>query len=193
MGFMMSLRLLWKRKIDQTLMIIHLMNLIYAKRLPVVGEKKGNLIGLGTRGDPRVMRKAYVRLLRDNEAEVRIAAAGKVTKFSRILGPKLAIQHILPSVKHVRSALASVILGMAPILGKAASFQFKHEVFVYLFDICLLLLLVVLTCLNVVVLDLFLCPMLTDGRHGSAFTLVWIAVDTIVQKEPREIIPLPVV
>lgn len=42
---------------------------------------------------------AYVRLLRDNEAEVRIAAAGKVTKFSRILNPELAIQHILPCVK----------------------------------------------------------------------------------------------
>lgn len=42
---------------------------------------------------------AYVRLLRDNEAEVRIAAAGKVTKFCRILNPELAIQHILPCVK----------------------------------------------------------------------------------------------
>lgn len=42
---------------------------------------------------------AYVRLLRDNEAEVRIAAAGKVTKFCRILNPHLAIQHIVPCVK----------------------------------------------------------------------------------------------
>jgi len=42
---------------------------------------------------------AYVRLLRDNEAEVRIAAAGKVTKFCRILNPDLSIQHILPCVK----------------------------------------------------------------------------------------------
>lgn len=42
---------------------------------------------------------AYVRLLRDNEAEVRIAAAGKVTKFCRLLNPELAIQHILPCVK----------------------------------------------------------------------------------------------
>lgn len=42
---------------------------------------------------------AYVRLLRDNEAEVRIAAAGKVTKFCCILNPELAIQHILPCVK----------------------------------------------------------------------------------------------
>jgi len=42
---------------------------------------------------------AYARLLCDNEAEVRIAAAGKVTKFCRILNPELAIQHILPCVK----------------------------------------------------------------------------------------------
>ncbi|CAL5335799.1 unnamed protein product [Camellia sinensis] len=64
--------------------------------------------------------------LPDNEAEVRIAAAGKVTKFCQILNLELAIQHILPCVKelssdssqHVRSALASVIMGMAPILGK---------------------------------------------------------------------------
>ena len=42
---------------------------------------------------------AYMRLLRDNEAEVRIAAAGKVTKFCQILNPELAIHHILPCVK----------------------------------------------------------------------------------------------
>ncbi|KAJ0727226.1 putative armadillo-like helical protein [Helianthus annuus] len=66
-----------------------------------------------------------------NEAEVRIAAAGKVTKFSRILSPELAFQHILPCVKelssdssqHVRSALASVIMGMAPVLGKVYSIR----------------------------------------------------------------------
>ncbi|GKE46160.1 serine/threonine-protein phosphatase 2A 65 kDa regulatory subunit A beta isoform, partial [Tanacetum coccineum] len=46
---------------------------------------------------------AYVRLLHDNEAEVRIAAAGKVTKFSRILDPELAIQHIAPFVKELSS------------------------------------------------------------------------------------------
>ena len=50
---------------------------------------------------------AYVRLLRDNEAEVRIAAAGKVTKFCRILNPELAIQHILPCVKVQKNSLFS--------------------------------------------------------------------------------------
>lgn len=50
---------------------------------------------------------AYVRLLRDNEAEVRIAAAGKVTKFCRIVNPELAIQHILPCVKVTNMLLKS--------------------------------------------------------------------------------------
>ncbi|GKB52329.1 serine/threonine-protein phosphatase 2A 65 kDa regulatory subunit A beta isoform-like protein [Tanacetum coccineum] len=85
---------------------------------------------------------AYVRLLRDNEAEVRIAAAGKVTKFSRILGLELAIQHILPCVKelssylsqHVRSALASVILGMDPVLGKDASIEQLLPIFLSLMN-----------------------------------------------------------
>ncbi|RVX13984.1 Protein phosphatase PP2A regulatory subunit A [Vitis vinifera] len=47
---------------------------------------------------------AYVRLLRDNEAEVRIAAAGKELSSD--------------SSQHVRSALASVIMGMAPVFRK---------------------------------------------------------------------------
>lgn len=50
---------------------------------------------------------AFVRLLRDNEAEVRIAAAGKVTKFCTIVNPELSIQHILPCVK-VTGSLHSV-------------------------------------------------------------------------------------
>jgi serine/threonine-protein phosphatase 2A regulatory subunit A len=78
---------------------------------------------------------AYARLLCDNEAEVRIAAAGKVTKFCRILNPELAIQHILPCVKelssdssqHVRSALASVIMGMAPVLGKVSRIKNRYN------------------------------------------------------------------
>uniref|UniRef100_A0A7N0TZN7 Phosphatase PP2A regulatory subunit A/Splicing factor 3B subunit 1-like HEAT repeat domain-containing protein n=1 Tax=Kalanchoe fedtschenkoi TaxID=63787 RepID=A0A7N0TZN7_KALFE len=69
---------------------------------------------------------AFVHLLSANEAEVRIAAAGKVTKFCRVVDPEIAVQNILPCVKelssdssqHVHSALASVIMGMAPVLGK---------------------------------------------------------------------------
>ena len=63
---------------------------------------------------------AYVRLLRDNEAEVRIAAAGKVTKFCRILSPEMAIQHILPCVK-------------VCLLMKVLSWHFYvHELFNYI-------------------------------------------------------------
>ncbi|CAH8382293.1 unnamed protein product [Eruca vesicaria subsp. sativa] len=69
---------------------------------------------------------AYVCLLRDNEAEVCVAATGKVPKLCQILNPELAIKHIFPCVKelssdssqHVRSALSSVLVGIAPILGK---------------------------------------------------------------------------
>nr|GEY38935.1 serine/threonine-protein phosphatase 2A 65 kDa regulatory subunit A beta isoform-like [Tanacetum cinerariifolium] len=96
-------------------------DILYGRELrlcdPYISNIKFKLIICSSHGI-HIKRKAYVRLLRDNEAEVRIAAAGKVTKFSRILGPELAIQHILPSVKHVRFALAYVILGMAPVLGK---------------------------------------------------------------------------
>lgn len=42
---------------------------------------------------------AYVGLLRDNETEVRKAAAGKVSKFFQILSPELPVQHIFPCVK----------------------------------------------------------------------------------------------
>lgn len=42
---------------------------------------------------------AYVRLLKDNEAEVRIAAAGKVAKFCGIVTPQQALATILPCVK----------------------------------------------------------------------------------------------
>ncbi|KAF8647457.1 hypothetical protein HU200_065368 [Digitaria exilis] len=112
--------------------------------------------------------QAYVRLLRDNEAEVRIAAAGKVTKFCKILSAEIAIQYILPCVKvclsvtqklvqfctsnfqrtylfqlylqelssdssqHVRSALASVIMGMAPVLGKDATIEQLLPIFLSL-------------------------------------------------------------
>ncbi|KAH0878549.1 hypothetical protein HID58_065943 [Brassica napus] len=83
---------------------------------------------------------AYVRLLRDNEAEVRIAAAGKVTKFCQLLNPDLVIQHILRCVKelstdssqHVRSALASVIMRMSPILGKDSTIEHLLPIFLSL-------------------------------------------------------------
>lgn len=86
----------------------------------------------------------FQSLLRDTEAEVRAAAANKVCEFCRNLCPPVAsanepnatqtsnavdsiiMTSILPVVKglvadtnqHVKSALASVIMGLSPILGK---------------------------------------------------------------------------
>lgn len=88
----------------------------------------------------------FQSLLRDTEAEVRAAAANKVCDFCRNLCPPVSsgalsndpnaaqtnavdsiiMTSILPVVKglvadtnqHVKSALASVIMGLSPILGK---------------------------------------------------------------------------
>jgi len=68
--------------------------------------------------------------LKDPEAEVRAAAAHKVRDFCQALDPafreNLIMNQILPCVKelvtdanqHVKSALAAVIMGLSPILGK---------------------------------------------------------------------------
>ncbi|KAK2705878.1 hypothetical protein QYM36_016030, partial [Artemia franciscana] len=73
---------------------------------------------------------AFQSLLKDGEAEVRAAAAGKVKEFCQNLEPSVQetviMNQILPCIKelvsdanqHVKSALASVIMGLSPILGK---------------------------------------------------------------------------
>lgn len=73
---------------------------------------------------------AFQTLLKDTEAEVRAAAAHKVKDFCQSLDPyqreHIIMNSILPVVKelvadpntHVKSALASVIMGLSPILGK---------------------------------------------------------------------------
>ncbi|PSN41046.1 Serine/threonine-protein phosphatase 2A 65 kDa regulatory subunit A alpha isoform [Blattella germanica] len=73
---------------------------------------------------------AFQSLLKDTEAEVRAAAAHKVRDFCQNLDPyqqeTIIMTNILPFVKelvadpnqHVKSALASVIMGLSPILGK---------------------------------------------------------------------------
>lgn len=73
---------------------------------------------------------AFQSLLKDSEAEVRAAAAHKVRDFCQNLDSfqkeALIMNNILPCVKelvadpnqHVKSALASVIMGLSPILGK---------------------------------------------------------------------------
>uniref|UniRef100_A0A672SDM0 Serine/threonine-protein phosphatase 2A 65 kDa regulatory subunit A beta isoform-like n=1 Tax=Sinocyclocheilus grahami TaxID=75366 RepID=A0A672SDM0_SINGR len=73
---------------------------------------------------------AFQNLLKDCEAEVRTAAANKVKVFCENLledsRETIIMTHILPCVKelvsdtnqHVKSALASVIMGLSTILGK---------------------------------------------------------------------------
>ena len=72
----------------------------------------------------------FQNLLKDCEAEVRAAAAHKVRDFCQNLDKSVQetviMSNILPCVQdlvmdanqHVKSALASVIMGLSPILGK---------------------------------------------------------------------------
>ena len=74
--------------------------------------------------------QAFGSLLRDNEAEVRAAAASKIKDFCHNLPAEtretIIMNHILPHVKdlvndtnqHVKSALAGVIMGLSPVVGK---------------------------------------------------------------------------
>jgi len=69
---------------------------------------------------------AFVSLLKDNEAEVKTAAAAKVPGFSALLDQDTILRQIIPCVKdlvtdasqHVRASLAQQIGGLSPILGK---------------------------------------------------------------------------
>ena len=72
----------------------------------------------------------FQNLLKDCDAEVRAAAAHKVRDFCQNLDKSVQetviMSNILPCVQdlvmdanqHVKSALASVIMGLSPILGK---------------------------------------------------------------------------
>lgn len=70
----------------------------------------------------------FVRLLlkeSESEAEVRTAAAKKVTSFAKLVSRDTVINSLIPAViglasdssQHVRSSLASVIMGLAPVCG----------------------------------------------------------------------------
>ncbi|PHU24334.1 Serine/threonine-protein phosphatase 2A 65 kDa regulatory subunit A beta isoform [Capsicum chinense] len=72
--------------------------------------------------------QVYICLVEDNVVEVRTTGAGKVTKFCQRVSPETTVQYILPHVKalsldsshHVRTALSSDIVGLAPIIGKVS-------------------------------------------------------------------------
>jgi serine/threonine-protein phosphatase 2A regulatory subunit A len=69
---------------------------------------------------------AFVKLLKDSEAEVRTAIAGQIPGFCGLLDRDTLLNEIMTPVEdlvsdssqHVRSALATQISGLAPILGR---------------------------------------------------------------------------
>lgn len=69
---------------------------------------------------------AFVKLLKDNEAEVRTAIAGQIPGFCGLIDQQTLLNDIMGSVEdlvsdtsqHVRAALGTQISGLAPILGK---------------------------------------------------------------------------
>ena len=81
-----------------------------------------------------------MRLLRDSEAEVRVAAAGKVSAFSKLLAPMQIVPTILPCVtelaqdssQYVRAALAVVVMELAPVLGKQPTIEHLVPIFLTL-------------------------------------------------------------
>lgn len=87
---------------------------------------------------------AFVKLLKDNEAEVRTAAAFKVPDFCAALEKSIQfdtiVKLVMPCVRdlvedqsqHVRAALASVIMALAPGLGKDHTIQHLLPLFLQL-------------------------------------------------------------
>jgi serine/threonine-protein phosphatase 2A regulatory subunit A len=69
---------------------------------------------------------AFVKLLKDSEAEVRTAIAGQIPGFCKLLDRQILLDEIMSPVEdlvtdtsqHVRAALGTQISGLAPILGK---------------------------------------------------------------------------
>ena len=69
---------------------------------------------------------SFVKLLKDNEAEVRTAIAGQIPGFCALVDRTTLLNEIMSSVEdlvsdtsqHVRAALGTQISGLAPILGK---------------------------------------------------------------------------
>ncbi|PNY27236.1 Protein phosphatase PP2A regulatory subunit A, partial [Tolypocladium capitatum] len=69
---------------------------------------------------------AFVKLLKDNEAEVRTAIAGQIPGFCALVDRTTLLNDIMGSIEdlvsdtsqHVRAALGTQISGLAPILGK---------------------------------------------------------------------------
>ncbi|KAG0150172.1 hypothetical protein CROQUDRAFT_652581 [Cronartium quercuum f. sp. fusiforme G11] len=74
---------------------------------------------------------AFVHLLKDNEAEVRTAAAGQIPGFCKLIDREVILSRILICVRelasdasqYVRAALGNQVTGLAPLLGKEATIE----------------------------------------------------------------------
>jgi len=88
----------------------------------------------------RTLVSVFVNLLKDSEAEVRTAAAGRISGVSALLDLQQVITNILPRVsvlvtdeaQKVRSALASDVLLLAPIFGNAGTSEHLLSIFLQL-------------------------------------------------------------
>jgi len=82
----------------------------------------------------------YVLLLKDNEAEVRTAAAVQIPGFSKLLEKEVILLRVVPCVRdlcqdssqHVRAALANQISGLGPLLGKDLTIEHLLPWFLHL-------------------------------------------------------------
>jgi hypothetical protein len=79
---------------------------------------------------------AFVKLLKDNEAEVRTAIAGQIPGFCALVDRNTLLHEIMGTVEnlvsdssqHVRAALGTQISGLAPILGKQEYVSYFEEI-----------------------------------------------------------------
>ena len=84
---------------------------------------------LGSEATRTELLPPFVRLLRDGEAEVRAAAAGRIAAVCQLLPPDDVAAAVVPAVRelagdvsqYVRAALAGTVMELAPLLGKVGS------------------------------------------------------------------------
>lgn len=100
------------------------------KSVSAVGQRANPSVQIAKAVDEEVVSRdlvpAFVKLLKDNEAEVRTAIAGQIPGFCALVDRTTLLNDIMGSVEdlvsdtsqHVRSALGIQISGLAPILGK---------------------------------------------------------------------------
>lgn len=86
---------------------------------------------------------AFVKLLKDNEAEVRTAIAGQIPGFCALVDQPTLLNEIMGSIEdlvsdtsqHVRAALGTQISGLAPILGKQECVLRKARLYVFYYSL----------------------------------------------------------